>query len=104
MHCPSGFILLAGLPLILHVAQLPLFFTLAYISYALPIWPHSPSWPLLLCVARLTSLPLTYVRMCARHTVLGITGLHLVRVVRLASFFSLNFILYTLLVLPHSSH
>jgi len=56
------------------------------ISYALPVWPHSPCWPLLLRVACLTSLPQTYVRTCARNAVLGITGLLFVRVVRLASF------------------
>jgi len=85
MRCLSGLILLAGLPLV-HVARLPLFFTLAYISYALPVWPHSPCWPLLLRVARLTSLPLTYVRMCARNAVLDIIGLLLVRGAHLLSF------------------
>jgi len=91
MGYPSGLILLAGLPLV-RIARLPLFFTLAYISYALPVWPHSLCWPLLLHVARLTSLPLTYVQTCTRNAVLGITGLHLVRVAHLASFSSLTYI------------
>jgi len=68
------------------VARLPSFSSLAYIWYALRVWPHSSCWPLLLHVARLTSLPLTYVRTCARNAVLGTTGLHLVRVAHLASF------------------
>ena len=87
------------------------------ISYALPVWPHSPCWPLLLRVAHLTSLPLTYVRTCARNAVLGIIGLLLVRVVsltsfladlclvrvaRLLSFSSLAYISYALHVWPHS--
>ena len=148
-HCTSGLILLAGLPLVgipclpsfssltyllygllvwlilltdLHlvgIRHLPSFSLLDNISYMLPVWPHSHCWPLLLRVASLTSLPQTYVRTCARNAVLGITGLLLVRVARLASFLadlyhvrvaclllftSLAYISYALLVWPHSPH
>ena len=103
--------------LLVRVARLPSFSSLAYISYAIRVWPHSPCWPLLLHVARLTSLLLTYVRTCARNAVLGITGLHLVHVARLASFLAdlrfvrvarllslslLAYISYALLVWPQS--
>jgi len=103
--------------LLVHVARLPSFSSPDNISYVLPVWPHSPCRPLLLRVALLTSLPQTYVRMCARNAVLGITGLLLVRVVRLASFLadlylvrvarllsfsSLAYISFTLLVCRHS--
>ena len=91
MRCPSDLILLPDLPLVC-IAHLHLFFTLAYISYTLPIWPYSPCWPLLIHVAHLTSLLLTYIWMCTRNTVLGITGLLLVRVARLLSFSSLAYI------------
>jgi len=104
---------------LVRIARLLSFSSPDNISYALPVWPHSPCWPLLLRVARLTSLPLTYVRTCARNAVLGITGLLLVRVVRLASFLagqhlvrvarllslsSLAYISYALLVCRHSPH
>jgi len=116
MCCSSAVILLAGLHLV-RVARLPSFSSPDNILYALPVWPHSPCWPLLLRVARLTSLPLTYVRTCARNAVLGITGvllvcvarlasfladLYLVRVARLLSFSSLAYISYVLHVWPHS--
>ena len=68
----------------------------------LPIWPHSPSWPLLLCIDRLISLPLTYI--CARNAVLGITGLHLIRLACLASFSSLTYVSSAFLVCHHSPH
>ena len=99
-RCASGLILLADLHLV-GVRRLPSFSLPDNISYALPIWPHSPCWPLLLRVARLTSLPQTYVRTCARKAMLGITGLPLVRVVHLASFLA-GHISYTLLVCCHS--
>jgi len=85
MRCASGLILVADLHLV-GVRSLPSFSSPDNISYALPVWPHSPCWPLLLRIARLTSLPQTYVRTCVRNTVLGVTGLLLVRVVPLASF------------------
>ena len=103
--------------LLICVARLPSFSSLAYISYALRVWHRFLCWPLLLCVTRLTSLPLTYVRTCARNAVLGITGLHLVciarqasfladlhfvRIARLLSFSSLAYISYVLLLWPHS--
>ena len=87
----SDLILLADLHLV-GVPRLPAFSLLANIVYALPVWPHSLSWPLLLRVARLTSLPLTYIRTCARNAMLGITDLHLVRVAHLASFSSLTYV------------
>ena len=80
------------------------------------VCPHSPRWPtrtrcssalivhaglLLLRVARLTSILLTYVRTCGRNAVLGIGGLHHVRVARLSSFAALAYS-YALLVCPHS--
>jgi len=104
-------------PIVIHVTETPCYVSLAYILYTLHVWPHSPCWPLLLRVARLTSLPLTYVRTCARNAVLGITGLHLVRVACLASFLTdlhfvrvahllsfslLAYISYALLLWPHS--
>jgi len=52
-------------------------------------------------VARLTSILLTYIRTFGRNTVLGIGGLHLVRVARLSSFAALAYS-YALLVFPHS--
>jgi len=115
-RCSSAVILFAGLHFV-RVPRLPSFFSPDNISYALPIWPHSPCRPLLLRVARLTSLPQTYIRTCARNAVLGITGLLLVRVVRLASFLadlylvrvarlllfsSLAYISFALLVCRHS--
>jgi len=51
----------------------------------------------------LTSILLTYVRTCGRNAVLGIGGLHLVRVARLSSFAALAYS-YALLVCPHSPH
>ena len=91
---------------------------MAYISYVLLVCPHSPRWPtltrcssahilhaglLLLRVTRLTSFLLTYIRTCGRNAMLGITGLHLVRVARLSSFAALAYS-YALLVCPHSLH
>ena len=88
----------------------------AYISYVLLVCPHSLRWPtltrclsalilhaglLLLCVARLTSFLLTYIRTFGRNAVLGMGGLHLIRVARLSSFPALAYS-YTLLVSPHS--
>jgi len=84
-HYLSGLILLADLYLV-GIPHLPSFSPPDNISYALPIWPHSPCWPLLLCVAHWTSLPLTYIWTCARNAMLGITGLLLVHVARLLSF------------------
>jgi len=116
MRCSCGLILLADLHLV-GVHRLPSFSSPDNISYALPLWPQSPCWPLRRRVARLTSLPQTYVRTCARNAVLGITGLILVRVVRLASFLagqhlvrvarrlsfsSLAYISYTFLICRHS--
>jgi len=84
----------------------------AYISYVLLVCPHSLRWPtlthcssalvlhaglLLLHFARLTSFLLTYIRTCGRNAVLGIGGLHLVRVAHLSSFAALAYS-YTLLV------
>ena len=84
--------------------------------YVLLICPHSPRWPtlthcssalilhagiLLLRVSRLTSFLLTYIRTCGRNAVLGIGGLHLVRVARFSTFTVLAY-LYALLVCPHS--
>jgi len=102
---------IAGLHLV-RVARLSSFAELAH-SYTLLVCPHSPCWPtshtgcssalilhavlLLRRVARLTSILLTYVRTCGRNAVLGIGGLHLVRVARLSSFASLAYS-YTLLV------
>ena len=112
MRCSSAVILLAGLHLV-GIPYLPSFSWLTYISYALLVRPHSPCWPQLLR----TSLPLTYVRTCARNAVLGITGLLLVDVARLASFLadlylvrdarllsfsSLAYISYALHLWPHS--
>jgi len=80
------------------------------------VCPHSPRWPtltycssalilragvLLLRISRLTSFLLTYIRTCGRNAVLGIGGLHLVRVARLSSFAALAYS-YALLVCPHS--
>jgi len=81
------------------------------------VCPHSPRWAtsrtghssalilhtvlLLRHVARLTSILLTYVWMCGRNAILGISGLHLVRVARLSSFTALAYS-YVLLVSPHS--
>jgi len=88
----------------------------AYISYVLLVSPHSPHWPtltrcssalilhagiLLLRVSHLTLLLLTYIRTCGRNAVLGIGGLHLVRVAHLSTFAALAYS-YTLLVCPHS--
>jgi len=88
----------------------------AYISYVLLVCPHSLRWPtrtrcssplilhpglLLLHVTCLSSILLTYVRTCGRNAVLGIAGLHLVRVARLSSFAALAYS-YTVLVCPHS--
>jgi len=53
---------------------------------------------LLLRVSHLTSFLLTYVRMCGRNAVLGITGLHLVRVACLPSFSTLAYCSYAFLV------
>ena len=91
---------------------------LANISYRLLVGPHSPRWLtvptrrssalilhaglLLLRVARLASFLLTYIRTFGRNTVLGIGGLHLVRVARLPSLPLLANISYQLLVGPHS--
>jgi len=41
MRCSSAVILLAGLVLV-HVAHPASFSSLAYISYTLRVWPHSP--------------------------------------------------------------
>jgi len=49
----------------------------------------------------LTSILLTYVRTCGTNAILGISGLHLVRVARLSSFAALGNS-YALLVCPHS--
>jgi len=49
----------------------------------------------------LTLFLLTYIRMCGRNAVLGISGLHLVRVACLSSFAALAHS-YILLVFPHS--
>jgi len=57
---------------------------------------------LLLRVARLTLFLLTYIRTFGRNTMLGIGGLHLVRVARLPSLSLLANISYRLLVGPHS--
>jgi len=80
------------------------------------VCPHSPRWPTLTCctsalirhagvlllhVSRLTSFLLTYIRTCGRNAVLGIGGLHLVRVACLSSFAALGYS-YALLVCPHS--
>ena len=56
---------------------------------------------LLLRVSRLTSFLLTYIRTCGRNDMLGISGLHLMRVARLSSFAALAYS-YTLLVSSHS--
>jgi len=101
-RCASGLILLADLHLV-GVRRLPSFSLPDNISYALPIWPHSPCWPLLLRVACLTSLPQTYVRTCARNTVLGITGLLVVRVVHLASFLADLYLIHVARLLSSSS-
>jgi len=87
--CSSAVILLTGL-LLIRVARPASFSSLAYISYALRVWPHSPP-------RRRTS------RTCCTSGLILLTGLPLVRIARLASFFSLNFISYALLVCPHSS-
>jgi len=102
-HCSSAVIIFAGLHFV-RVPHLPSFSSPDNISYALPIWPHSPCRALLLHVARLTSLPQTYVWTCARNAVLGITGLLLIRVAHLQSFSSLAYISFALLVCRHSSH
>jgi len=116
-RCSFAIILLAGLHLI-RVAPLSSFAVLAY-SYALLVCPYSPCWPtsrtgcssalilhivlLLRLVARLTSILLTYVRTCGRNAMLGISGLHLVRVARLSSFAMLAYS-YALLVCPRSPY
>jgi len=91
LRCSSDLILRTDLHLV-GIPRLPSFSSPNNILYALPVWPYSLCWPLLIRVARLTSLPLTYFRMCARNAALGITGLHLVRAVRLVSFSSLTYI------------
>jgi len=103
--------------LLVRVARLPSFSLLANMSYRLLVSPHSPRWLtvrthcslglilhaglLLLHVARLTPFLLTYIRTFGRNTVLGIAGLHLVRVASLSSFAALAYS-YVLLVCPHS--
>ena len=103
--------------LLVDVARLPSFSLLANISYWLLVGPDSPRWLtvstrrsstlilhaglLLLRVARLTSILLTYLRKCGRNAVLGIGGLYLVRVARLFSLAELAYS-YALLVCPHS--
>jgi len=101
MCCSSAVILLAGLHLV-GIPCLPSFSSLVNISYMLPIRPHSPCWPLLLRIARLSSLPLTFIRTCAINTVLGSTGLLLIRVAHLLSFSLLAYISFALLVCHHS--
>jgi len=88
----------------------------AYISYVLLVCAHSPRWPtltrcssalilhagvLLLHVSCLTSFLMTYIQTCGRNAMLGIGGLHLVRVARLSTFAALAYS-YTLVVCPHS--
>jgi len=88
----------------------------AYISYVLIVCSHSPHWAtlkrcssalilhagvLLLRVSRLSSFLPTYIRTFGRNAVLGIGGLHHVRVARLSSFAVLAYS-YALLVCPHS--
>jgi len=106
---------ISGLHLV-RVARLSSFATLSHL-YALLVCPHSPCWPtsrtgcssalilhtilLLRRVARLTSILLTYVRTCGRNAMLGIGGLHLIRVARLSTFAALAYS-YALLVCPHS--
>jgi len=101
---------------LVRVARSSSFAALAH-SYALLICPHSPCWPptrtgcstalilhavlLLRHDARLTSILLTYIRTCGRNAMLGISGLHLVRVARLSTFATLAYS-YALLVCPHS--
>ena len=104
--------------LLVPIAHLPSFSSLANISYRLLVGPHSPFWLsvpmrrslalilhpglLFLHVAHLTSFLLTHIRTFGRNTVLGIGGLHLVHVARLPSFSLLANISYRLLIGPHS--
>jgi len=103
---------------LVRVARLCSIAALAH-SYVLLVCPHSPCWPtsrtgcssaliphtvlLLRRVARLISILLTYIRTCGRNALLGISGLHLVRVARLSSFAALAYS-YVLLFCPHSPH
>jgi len=112
-----SFVLIRRAGLLVRITRLPSFSLLASISYWLLVSPHSPCWLtvptcrslalilhvglLLLCVARLTSFLLTYIRTFGRNTVLGIGGLHLLPVARLSSFATLAYS-YALLTCPHS--
>jgi len=112
-----SFILIRRDGLLVRIARLPSFSLLANISYRLLVGPYSLRWStvptrrlsalilhvglLLIRVTRLTSFLLTYIRTFGRNTVLGIGGLHLVRVARLSSFGALAQS-YALLVCPHS--
>ena len=112
-----SFVLIRHAGPLVRVARLSSFSLLANISYRLLVGPYSPRWHtvptcrssalilhadlLLLHVARFTSFLLTYIWTFGRNTVLGIGGLHLVRVARLCSFAALAHS-YALLVCPHS--
>jgi len=112
-----SFVLIRHTGPLVRVTRLPSFTLLANISYRLLVGPHSPRWRtvptrclsalilhaglLLLPLARLASFLLTYMRTFGRNTMLGIGGLHLVRVAHLSSFTALTYS-YSLLVPPHS--
>jgi len=83
----SAVILLAGL-LLVRIARPASFSSLAYMSYALRVWPHSPRWP----TSRRHSLSAVILR----------ADLHLVGVRHLPSFSSPDNISYALPVWPHS--